>query len=51
LALLALAANIAVAEPIAVGGIAAWLSFAFIGVHELLMCQVRHSAWSPARLS
>jgi hypothetical protein len=31
--------------------IAAWLSFAFIGAYELLMSQVRHSAWLPARLS
>jgi hypothetical protein len=40
-----LAANVAVAQPAAVGRvIAAWPSFALIGAYELLMRQVRHSA-------
>jgi hypothetical protein len=40
-----LAANVAVAEPTAIGRvIAAWPSFALIGAYEMLMRQVRHSA-------
>lgn len=40
-----LAANVAVAEPTAIGRvIAAWPSFALIGSYELLMRQVRHAA-------
>lgn len=40
-----LAANVAVAEPNAIGRIiAAWPSFALIGSYELLMRQVRHAA-------
>lgn len=40
-----LAANVAVAEPTAIGRvIAAWPSFALIGAYEMLMRQVRHAA-------
>src|SRR3984957_5627277 len=45
-----LAANVAVAEPTAVGRvIAAWPSFALIGSYELLMRQGRRVATGPAR--
>jgi hypothetical protein len=41
-----LAANVAVAEPTTMGRvIAAWPSFALIGSYELLMRQVRRTAW------
>lgn len=41
-----LAANVAVAEPSVTGRvIAAWPSFALIGSYELLMRQVRRTAW------
>jgi hypothetical protein len=44
-----LAANVAVAEPSAVGRvIAAWLSFALIAAYELLMRQVRRSSADSA---
>jgi Protein of unknown function (DUF2637) len=43
-----LAANVAVAEPSAIGRvIAAWPSFALIGSYELLMRQVRRAANGP----
>jgi Protein of unknown function (DUF2637) len=43
-----LAANVAVAEPTAVGRvIAAWPSFALIGSYELLMRQVRRNTSAP----
>lgn len=45
-----LAANVAVAEPTAIGRvIAAWPSFALIGSYELLMRQVRQAAVGPAQ--
>jgi Protein of unknown function (DUF2637) len=45
-----LAANVAVAQPTAAGRvIAAWPSFALIGVYELLMRQVRRSAAGQGR--
>lgn len=45
-----LAANVAVAEPTAVGRvIVAWPSFALIGSYELLMRQVRQAATGPAQ--
>ena len=45
-----LAANVAVAQPTAVGRvIAAWPSFALIGAYELLMRQVRRGAASASR--
>jgi hypothetical protein len=47
-----LAANVAVAEPSAVGRlIAAWPSCALIGSYELLMRQVRHAAARKAPLA
>jgi Protein of unknown function (DUF2637) len=50
--LASLAANVAVAEPTAIGRvIAAWPSFALIGAYELLMRQVRRSAMGGGDLS
>lgn len=47
-----LAANVAVAEPTAIGRvIAAWPSFALIGSYELLMRQVRRAAARPDQQS
>jgi hypothetical protein len=47
-----LAANVAVAQPTAVGRvIAAWPSFALIGAYEMLMRQVRRSAVASSNSS
>jgi hypothetical protein len=46
-----LAANVAVAEPAAIGRvIAAWPSFALIGAYEMLMRQVRRTAVGSGKL-
>jgi hypothetical protein len=49
--LASLAANVAIAEPTAMGRvIAAWPSFALIAAYELLMRQIRHTATGGAGL-